>query len=225
MYRIYNKAFDMVLSKYGVHSLDELETDALSRVAETLGLNVVPKQDEKTKKFYGVDRDKTMKTVEDYLTFSMYMGDGYWEEKHLKKVRDAEVDAKLGKMKTGDEVFEVMSRHKLGFYKLRPGSSADVDWTERFMEEFFTRTPISKWCDITDLSTGKIYGDKKVETEKEEKHNVVKELETAVAEAEQAVNKNLEELNYNELVALAKSRGIEKPTFKSKPALIELLKK
>lgn len=224
MYRIYNKAFDTVLPKYGVHSLDELDTDSLSKVAESLGLNVVPKQDDKTKKFYGVDRDRTMKTIEDYLTFSMYMGDGYWEEKHLKKVREAEVDSKLGKMKTGDEVFEVMSRHKLGFYKLRPGSSSDVDWTERFIQELFSRTPISKWCEITDLSTGKLFGEKAESTETA-KQDVVKELESAVMEAEKNVNEKLEELNYASLVALAKSRGIDKPTFKSKPALIELLKK
>jgi len=227
MYRIYNNALNIALKPFGVSSLDELSGDQLTKLASSIGQTAVPKKDTVRNVYYGIDIDTTLKKIEAYFTLSTYMGDGYWEERHMQKANAAEISPKLSKMRTGQEVFEIMARHKLGFYMLKPGMSADVDWTVNYLDTVFLKAPYSKYCEITDLETGKLYGKK--EEVKEEVSKKGEELAEKLEAASKAVSEKMGEkvalgtLSRKELVEKAKAAGILKATFKPTEQLIKLL--
>jgi len=227
MYRIYNNALNIVLKPYNVAALDDLTDDNLTKLCEELRLATVPKKDPVRNIYYGMDKDQTLKKIEQYFAFSTYMGDGYWEARHVEKANSAEISPKLSKMRTGQEVFEIMARHKLGFYMLRPGNSVEVDWTDRYLTEVFLKAPYAQYCEVVDMSTGKPVGQKeeKVEEKIEEKIDKMEKLADKLEQAAKEVEKKvpLKELSRAELVSRATKKGIKSPTFKSSEQLIKLL--
>lgn len=205
MYRITNRAFEPIYEKYSVRDIFELTAEQLDEVCNTDPFRMGPvlKRNER-KQIVGIDRLATATVLEQNFTFSEYMGELFWEQRHRDIANDIEILEQLKTHQSGTETFELMARYKFGISKLKPKQSAEVDWTPRWVREVWKNKPMSKFCKLEDLEPVKPYpfGDKKEEEKEEEVEE--KEEKTDIDDMY-----DLSDLPYMDLMKEARESGIK----------------
>lgn len=195
MFRVTNKSFEGVITK----RLSEMDSDELLDACEKLGATVAWRIDPKTRRRLSIDRLTTTKNLTLQYTFSVYMGDSYWTERQIQRSEEDGVMELLKKHTRGDETFQLMADFGVGFHKLEPGESVDVDFTRRWVEDELMKLPMSKFLKVEDL----------------EKDEEVEQKETDL--------KGYDKMSWQDLMKEGKERGVFEAGMKKEELLLALL--
>lgn len=137
MYRVTNISLVKVFEKYKVANLDELDNQSLIKFCNDPLVRISPQylRDEITRKPIKFSRFDTIDYIIDQFSISFYMGREYWDIRHVEQAEDRGLDNKLNKFTTGDKTVQQFADLKWGVSKLKPGESADLDLSDRFVDE------------------------------------------------------------------------------------------
>lgn len=228
MYHIRNQAFDEILKKYGAPDLYALSAERLEEIVSDGPFRTAPilRKNEKGQTL-GIDRMATAEKLESEYTFSEYMGELFWEERHREIAQEVNILEQLTGHAHGDETFELMARYRIGVFKLKPGQEADVDWTPRWVREVYTQKPISRYCKLTEIVDETAESTPEVEEVEESTEESVAEESGGKTEQEadevpkkqtrevvytddsEVTNKLLDTMGYPTLLKTAKDLGID----------------
>lgn len=225
MYKVKNIALKNDLINYGVKSLEELSDQQLIELTLKFGCIVAkPPQDalkttvatsmnESFRSPATITRFDRINQLNSDLGLSIYMGREHWEERHEKQLVDRGGVSILQRVDDGRQTFKLMKDMRVGIYQLEPGQEAEVDWTETWVKEVLIKHPVMSRIELTDLSDGeKIIRETITET-KDGKEEIVgfefrKGSEAIVKQQIRQGPASLREIPWNDLVKLAKKKGI-----------------
>jgi hypothetical protein len=189
MYKITNNALSKELAQFDVLDIYALTTEQLESICIDKGVEVLYRLNNKKERL-GIDKIRTAENLESRFSVSEYMGELHWEERHRLLNTEAGILDQIAGHTDGDQTFETYSRYKLGVFKLRPGQSADVDWTPRWIKEVFEHKPFKEFCTLEELGAAPIV------------------LEPGKEAIEVSKLVSLDDLDYDALLKEARKRGI-----------------
>ncbi len=225
MYKIKNVSLDRVYEKYNIKDLSELTDDQLVELCTTnKDFNTQPKyfiekkMDDRITRG-GFDRYRTIDAIIDAHSFSDYMGNTYWEQRHIKEAERRKISDILKRNTSGEETFQVFADMGIGFYKLKPGDEVDLDVTSAWIRD---RLGIG---DNKDKTKSPYKGKLKIVGESSEADTIAEvnkpRPELGVSEDKAKI---LEKMTYPELKKMAKKKDL-KLTSPTKKQLVEAIAK
>lgn len=222
MYKVRNISLDSIFKEYSISKLEELDNEKLKEVCKKVKtepvwklMRVKNKITDKTTGYRRTEFDK-FSTIDKILgenSVSLYMGEAYWQERHLMLDSELEIKEKLSKMMEGNQVMGLMERVGFGIHNLKPGEEKECDWTDEWIEDVLKKHPI--------------YGKLKVEKIEKEIKPISKEVEKkefVVEEVKKTKESDLSLLDYKALKAIGKNYGI-KVWNMTKEELVEQIQK
>jgi hypothetical protein len=210
MYTIRNKGLDNIKKDYSIEKLEELDADTLYTVAtERKEFRVIPAQKIKNGNPAGLDRFATIDRIIDSLSVhvSAYLPVDYWEERHHEVNEESELLRMIKRHGLGEETFRLFARHNMGFYRLKPDEEIQLDVPKRWIQQLL-QGPLGRVLELV--------GEEEVELPKPEtglgsvdlKEETEKPAEVTELPKKDVVSSDLNNLDVNNLRAIAKSREI-----------------
>jgi hypothetical protein len=226
MYKVRNTSLDSVFKEYSVTRLEDLDSEKLKEICQKRGTEsrwkLAPIKNKTTNRISGYrkaefDKFGTIDRLIGENSISIYMGDSYWQERHLELDQELELKEKLSKMMDGNEVMKLMDRVGFGVFNLKPGDEKEVDWTDEWIEDVLKKHPIYNKLYVTKVTPEKeVEGEvEKVEEQTEKKVETIlmgtesKMVIPPKLEVDKEKGSDLEFLDYNALRSIAKNYGLK----------------
>ena len=222
MYKVTNISLEPVFKKYNVSSLDGLNRVQLDEICRDMHISVKVTYDAQYNKAKMISDIDVKRQITADCTASVYMGDSYWEEPQKKIFEEHGGYAKTKTFTSGEQAYDFWEECQLGLNYLKPGRSAEMNWTRRWIDEMLVNFPIMDILRIEDLETGIVLKRVTEDTGKtykivEVKKDVPQPIETPVAQPTETpiikpINAepkfDVRQLKWTELRAMAKTLNI-----------------
>ena len=218
MYKVRNISLDSIFKEYSISKLEELDNEKLKEVCKKVKTEPVWKlmqvRNKVTNRTTGYRRTEFDKysTIDKILgenSVSIYMGEAYWQERHLMLDSELEIKEKLSKMMDGNQVMGLMERVGLGINNLRPNEEKECDWTDEWIEDVLKKHPTYEKLKVEKI--GKEVEPITKEIEKKEVFQLQKKefLTEEVKKPKEEKESDLSLLDYKALKAIGKNYGIK----------------
>ncbi len=157
MIKVKNIALELVCKKYKKESIKDFTDLELKQACLELG--VTPKAAQIVKngvKTTSFQRLLTEQALIKDMTFSDYVSAEYWSDETMALMDEIGMQKQISEDVNGLDTLERFAEHNLGFFKLRPGASqelnANMDWIDSYLKE----KPYAQYLEITD-EDGTVY--------------------------------------------------------------------
>ncbi len=147
----------MLCREYKKESLKDFTDLELKQACLELG--ITPKAAQITKngvKTTSFQRLLTEQTLARDLTFSDYVSAEYWKDETVALMDEIGMQEQISKDQDGQATLERFAEHNLGFYKLKPGASQELDTNMDWVDSYLREKPYAQWLEITD-EEGNVY--------------------------------------------------------------------
>jgi hypothetical protein len=206
MYRITNKA----LNGINVKAMEEQELEDLC--AE---LGVLPaylhENENVPQMITGFDVLNTQKKILNNFCFSYYMDLSYFRQEHKALAEKRKLKKTLSKATSGADTYTAFADLGLGFYRLLPGQSVDIDVNKLWITDYLSKQAPFRMglLVIEDLSTNEEIKPVELEPDKEITKKSSKD--------------DYRNMKWIEMKAFAKGLGIEQVNNKTRIELLSLI--